>query len=183
MNAILLDRDGVIIRKAPDGEYIADWRNVEFLPGALEAIKLFHCSGYELIVVTNQRGVATGKIQIEKMHEIHSKIGAVIAKNGGLISAFYYCPHDYSDRCDCRKPRPGMLLRAAKDHSLILSNCWMIGDSLTDIAAGKSAGCKTALISPSVRPELSSNGADYDLADRSLALVARRIIGPSIARV
>lgn len=178
MNAILLDRDGVIVRKAPEGKYITDWRDVEFLPGALDAIQLLHRSGYKLIVVTNQRGLATGKIEIEKMHEIHSNIKTVVASNGGLISAVYYCPHDYSDQCDCRKPKTGMLLRAAVDHKLVLSNCWMIGDSLTDIAAGKSAGCKTALIFSPGTPGPSPT--DPDIVDGSLALVAKHITKDSL---
>lgn len=183
MNAILLDRDGVIIRKAPEGEYIADWLDVEFLPGALDAIQLFHHSGYKVVVVTNQRGVATGKIDIKKMHEIHANIEAAVVQNSGLISAIYYCPHDYSDQCGCRKPKPGMLLRAAVDHNLILSNCWMIGDSATDIAAGKKAGCKTALISSSIRLASCGEGLGSDVVGDSLALVAQHIIGSPLAPV
>lgn len=176
MNAILLDRDGVIIRKAPEGEYVTRWHDVEFLPGALDAIQLFHRNGYKLIVVTNQRGVATGKVDIENMHEIHKNIGAAVVRNGGFISAVYYCPHDYSDQCDCRKPKPGMLLRAAADHDLVLPNCWMIGDSPTDVAAGKSVGCKTALIASSVQPRLSGESLEPDLIGDSLVLVATQII-------
>lgn len=181
MNAILLDRDGVIIRKAPEGEYIANWHDVEFLPGALDAIQLLHRSGYKLIIVTNQRGVATGKIDIKRMHEIHTNIEAAAVRNGGLISAVYYCPHDYSDRCDCRKPKPGMLLRAAVDHELALSKCWMIGDRPADVAAGKSAGCKTAFISTAGQI-VSSEGLDSDVTGDSLAFVAKRIIGPFVDR-
>jgi|SRR6185312_6501529 len=182
MNAILLDRDGVIIRKAPEGEYITDWHDVEFFPEALDAIHLFHRNGYKLIVVTNQRGVATKKIDINKMHEIHTNIAAAAVKSGGLISAVYYCPHDYTDDCDCRKPKPGMLFRAAVDHNLVLSNCWMIGDSPSDIAAGKNAGCRTAFIS-SLDRYRSCEGCVPDLTDDSLALIADRIIRSSAARM
>jgi D-glycero-D-manno-heptose 1,7-bisphosphate phosphatase len=149
MSAIFLDRDGVIIRKAPDGEYVADWSEAEFLPGSLDAIAAIHRFGYKVIIVTNQRGIATGKIHLSKVNEIHTRISEIVAKSGGYITAIYYCPHDTSERCACRKPSPGMLLQAAAEHEVRLSDCWMVGDSLTDIAAGKGVGCKTALITQS----------------------------------
>lgn len=174
MSAIFLDRDGVIIRKAPDGEYVADWCEVEFLPGSLDAIAAIHQFGYKVIIVTNQRGVATGKIQLSKVKEIHAKIREVVANSGGNISAIYYCPHDTSDGCACRKPKPGMLLQAAAEHQVRLPECWMVGDTAADIAAGKSVGCKTALIAQS---EGFQQWAEKpDIWAGSLALAAKRIL-------
>jgi D-glycero-D-manno-heptose 1,7-bisphosphate phosphatase len=136
MSAIFLDRDGVVIRKAPDGEYVTDWCEVEFLQGSSEAIAAFCRFGYKVIIVTNQRGVATGKIELPKLKEIHAKMKDVINKCGGNVSGIYICPHDISEGCACRKPKAGMLLRAAADHQLRLSECWMVGDAETDVAAG-----------------------------------------------
>lgn len=175
MNAIFLDRDGVIIRKALDGEYVADWSEVEFLRGSSEAIAAFCCFGYKVIVVTNQRGIATGKIELSKLNEIHSRMLDVIASCGGSISGIYCCPHDISEDCSCRKPKPGMLLQAAAEHQLHLADCWMVGDTETDIAAGKSAGCKTALITHS--EEFQQWALKPDISAQSLELAADRILG------
>jgi D-glycero-D-manno-heptose 1,7-bisphosphate phosphatase len=174
LSAIFLDRDGVIIQKAPDGEYVADWCEVKFLAGSLDAIAEFNRFGYKVMIVTNQRGVATGKIQLTKVKEIHTRLREVIAGHGGKISGIYFCPHDTLEGCTCRKPKPGMLLQAAAEHKLRLSKCWMVGDASTDIAAGKSAGCKTALIT---RSEGFQRWTEKpDIWAKSLALAARRIL-------
>ena len=174
MSGIFLDRDGVIIRKAPEGEYVSGWSDVEFLPGSLKAIAALRHFGHKLIVVTNQRGVATGKIQLSKLEDIHARMKEVIASHGGDISEIYYCPHDISECCTCRKPKPGMLLRAAAEHQWRLPDCWMVGDAATDIEAGKRAGCKTALISG--YPESSCPDAPPDLCEQSLVLAVSRIL-------
>ena len=146
MRAIFLDRDGVVIRKAPEGDYVKNWNEVEFLPGSLQAIAALSRHGHKVIIITNQRGVATGKIERSQLDDIHAKLRDVVRRNGGEITEIYHCPHDKFERCTCRKPKPGMLLRAAREHQLRLSECWMIGDAASDIEAGKSVGCKTALI-------------------------------------
>ncbi len=174
MNAVFLDRDGVIIRKAPEGEYITGWSEVEFLPGSVDAIRTLHRYGFKVIVVTNQRGVATGKIKLSSLEDIHARMRTVIAENGAVISAIDYCPHNTSDDCDCRKPKPGMLLRAAKAHGLSLSKCWMVGDTATEIEAGNRAGCKTALIG--AYPESNGSNALPDLCEQSLELAVNRIL-------
>jgi D-glycero-D-manno-heptose 1,7-bisphosphate phosphatase len=174
MNAIFLDRDGVIIRKAPEGEYVSDWSEVEFLPGSLDAIAAIHHFGYKVIIVTNQRGVATGKLQLNKVKEIHIKMKEVVAHSGGQISAIYYCPHDTSEHCMCRKPKPGMLLRAADEHHVRLPECWMVGDAAADIAAGKSVGCKTALIAQ--YEGFQQWEKKPDIWARTLALAAKSIL-------
>ena len=175
MTAIFLDRDGVVIRKASDGNYVSNWCEVEFLPGAVEAIAAFCHFGYKVIIVTNQRGLATGRIQLSKLEEIHAKMKEVISSYGGDVSGIYCCPHDISEGCPCRKPEPGMLLQAAAEHQLILPECWMVGDAATDIVAGKSVGCKTALISQCTE---SQEWADKpDICVGSLALAAKHILG------
>jgi D-glycero-D-manno-heptose 1,7-bisphosphate phosphatase len=164
----------VIIRKAPEGEYVTEWREVEFLPGSLQAIFALHRRGFAVIVVTNQRGLATGKLQQEKVDEIHARLRETVAQSGGHISGIYCCPHDAWEACPCRKPKPGMLLQAAAKHRLHLPACWMVGDSASDIAAGKSTGCKTALISSSQSFEPWAEQAD--ICAESLALAAECIL-------
>ena len=144
--AIFLDRDGVIIRKAPEGEYISRSEDVEVIPGALEAIAEFYRAGFKIIIATNQRGIALGKIGARELEGIHHRLCLQLAEWNVNVTGIYFCPHDESEQCFCRKPRPGMLLQAASEHGLCLPICWMIGDSESDIAAGVLAGCKTAWI-------------------------------------
>ena len=152
--AVFLDRDGTINR------YEGFLRNIEefeLLPGVIEAIKKINISGYLAIVVTNQPVVARGELTYEQLHEIHNKMETLLGREGAYIDAIYYCPHHphkgYKGEvlklkfdCDCRKPKPGMLLKAAMDFNIDLESSWMIGDSENDIKAGKASGCKTALI-------------------------------------
>jgi D-glycero-D-manno-heptose 1,7-bisphosphate phosphatase len=144
--AVFLDRDGVINRKAPDGEYIRNWSEIQFIPGAVKAVASLNCAGYKVFVVTNQRGLATLRIKMADLFDIHSRMQEAFAINGAVISQIYYCPHDISAMCTCRKPQPGMLKRAAHEHNLDLQTSWMIGDSLTDVEAGDNAGCRTVLL-------------------------------------
>lgn len=181
MSGIFLDRDGVIIRKAPDGEYIINADEMEFLPGSPEAIAELSRSGFKVIVVTNQRGVATGKIKLADLEDIHDRVKQIVASLGGDVCDIYYCPHDVSEGCTCRKPKAGMLLRAAEKYQLPLSECWMVGDTPTDITAGKSAGCKTALITQAA--EFSSWVEQPDIWAESLASVAKRILGNASRQV
>jgi D-glycero-D-manno-heptose 1,7-bisphosphate phosphatase len=174
---IFLDRDGVIIRKAPEGEYITQWAEVEFLPDSLEAIACLHRSGFKVIIVTNQRGVATGKMSIANLEEIHRNIRLAIADRGGVVSGIYCCTHDISESCFCRKPKPGMILRAAKEFRLNLADCWMVGDTTADIEAGKRAGCKTALITQGVK--LTNVTEKPDIQSQSLMELAQQILGSS----
>ncbi len=180
---IFLDRDGVIIRKAADGEYITNTSEMKFLPGSLEAIAELNRCGFEIIVVTNQRGVATGKIKLQDLEDIHARLKYAVASLGGNICDIFYCAHDVSEGCMCRKPEAGMLLRAAKKYDLLLSECWMVGDAATDITAGKRAGCKTVLITQSGeflswvdQPDIGADSLS-SAAERILCFVSRKV-GP-----
>ena len=152
--AIFLDRDGTI------NKYVGFLRNIddfELLPGVAEAIKKINSSGYLAIVVTNQPVIARGEVTFEQLEEIHNKMETLLGQEGASLDAIYFCPH-HPDKgfvgevpelkidCDCRKPKPGMLLKAAEDFNIDLSLSWMIGDGNHDIGAGKNAGCHTALI-------------------------------------
>jgi len=142
--AIFLDRDGVINRAVVrDGKPYPpkNLREMEILPGVLEAMVLLHEAGFMLIVVTNQPDVARGTTPKAVVEEINQSLASLLP-----IDEFRTCYHDSGDGCDCRKPLPGALLAAAKQHNIDLSNSYMIGDRWRDIEAGKHAGCQTIFI-------------------------------------
>jgi D-glycero-D-manno-heptose 1,7-bisphosphate phosphatase len=144
--AAFLDRDGVINRKAREGEYVIRWEDMEILPGVASAITLLNRAGFRVIVVSNQRCVAKGLITIADLEALHRRMCKTLASDGATIDAIYYCPHEKSPPCRCRKPQPGMLLDAARDHDIDLAASWMIGDSDADVEAGRKAGCMTAVV-------------------------------------
>lgn len=135
---IFLDRDGVIIENRLD--YVRSWKDVEFLPGALTALVKLASTPYKIIVVTNQSAVGRGILTFEEAETISNQILSVIKENGGRIDAYYVCPHAPEEECSCRKPKPGMLLAAAQELQIDLQNSLMVGDALTDMQAGQSAG-------------------------------------------
>ena len=108
---IFLDRDGVINKKMPDGDYVKNWAEFEFIPQAIEALKFLSDNGYKIFVITNQRGVARGLMTKQNMEEIHSNMEAELRKRGINIEGIYYCAHNIEDNCECRKPKPGLILR------------------------------------------------------------------------
>jgi D-glycero-D-manno-heptose 1,7-bisphosphate phosphatase len=170
--AVFLDRDGVINRKAPDGQYITRWEDFEFLPRVAEAIALLNRALFSVIIVSNQRGVAKGLLTSEELERIHRRMIEHLAASHASVLAVYYCPHNISRACACRKPAPGMLLQAAREHQIDLPNSWMVGDSDIDIQAGRNAGCKTARILRSeVIPEIEA-----DLSVSSLFEAAQKLI-------
>lgn len=152
--AIFLDRDGTI------NKYVGFLRNIddfELLPKVADAIQKVNTSGYLAIVVTNQPIIARGEITYEQLQEIHNKMETLLGIEGAYLDAIYFCPHhphkgyegevpELKIECECRKPKPGMLLEAAKDFNIDLSQSWIVGDGENDIKAGKAAGCRTALI-------------------------------------
>jgi D-glycero-D-manno-heptose 1,7-bisphosphate phosphatase len=146
MRYIFLDRDGVLNRKPPEGGYVTRWSEFAWIPGSIEAIARLNRAGFRVLVVTNQRGIALGLYTEDGLGEIHRNMRADLAKHGAHVDAIYYCPHD-RDVCDCRKPGTGMFEQARRDFPDITGeNSIMIGDSHTDIQAGKSFGMKTIFI-------------------------------------
>jgi D-glycero-D-manno-heptose 1,7-bisphosphate phosphatase len=143
---IFIDRDGVINKKMPEGDYVKTWSEFEFLPGAIEALKMLYEAGYSIFVITNQRGIARGIMRKEDLDDIHNRMAIELEKYGVKLVGIYYCPHNDEDNCDCRKPKPGLLLRAAKEHNFDLKDSIFIGDSIKDIQAGINAGCRTILV-------------------------------------
>jgi len=170
--AAFLDRDGVINRKAPEGQYVTRWADMEFLPGTRDAIRLLNDAGFLVVVVSNQRCVAKGLITREELESMHARMCREFHAAGATIDAVYYCPHENQPPCACRKPQPGMLLDAARAHDVYLGASWMIGDSERDVQAGRNAGCKTAQV---VAEEQSASGC-ADLVATSLLDAIRKIL-------
>ena len=146
---MLLDRDGVLNKKATRARYVRTWEEFEWLPGALEALRLFSEAGYRVIVISNQAGIGRGTMKEEDVRVIHARMRAEAAAAGGRIDAVYYCPHGREDGCDCRKPKPGMLLQAQQDFALNLRQVVFIGDDVRDGQAGAAAGCRWMQVTPS----------------------------------
>ncbi len=145
---IFLDRDGVINKKMPPGDYVKKWEEFEFLPGAIEALKLLTENGYQIFIISNQAGVARGKMTPDNLWEIEHKMEEGIGRVGAKVSGFYYCLHGWDEGCECRKPKPGLLFQAALDHFIHLPDAVFVGDDPKDREAGDVAGAKTMLVTP-----------------------------------
>lgn len=152
--AVFLDRDGTINKYVG---FLRDIDQFELIEGVAEAIKRINASGCLCIVVTNQPVIARGEVTVPQLEEIHNKMETLLGLEGAYIDGLYYCPHhphkgfegeipELKFDCECRKPKPGMLLKAAEDFNIDLSKSWMVGDGENDIKAGENAGCKTCLI-------------------------------------
>jgi|ERR1043165_3949494 D-glycero-D-manno-heptose 1,7-bisphosphate phosphatase len=170
--AVFLDRDGVINRKAPEGEYVTCWEQMDFFPGAAHAIALLNRAGFRVIVISNQRCVAKGLITRTGVERLHDRMRHALSLAGAIVDAIYYCPHEKDDHCHCRKPQPGMLLRAKQEHGIDLAASWMIGDSETDVEAGRSAGCRTARL----LQDAPETGSRADLFATFLLEATRKIL-------
>ncbi|WP_026659367.1 HAD-IIIA family hydrolase [Butyrivibrio sp. AC2005] len=152
--AVFLDRDGTINKYVG---FLRDIDEFELLPGVSKAIRKINESGYLVIVVTNQPVIARGEVTYEELNEIHNKMETLLGQDGAYLDAIYYCPHhpdsgyegevkELKIHCECRKPKPGMLLKAAEDYNISLSESFMVGDGENDIIAGATAGCKSIRI-------------------------------------
>lgn len=170
--AAFLDRDGVLIRKAPEGQYVTRWDDSEVLPGAIEAVGLFNDTGVMVVVISNQRCVGRGLVTAEEVDALHARMRIVFRTAGARIDDIYYCPHDAEPPCPCRKPEPGMLLEAARVYDIDLQDSWMIGDSESDVRAGHAAGCKTVRL---IDAEVADSGTG-DLRATSLLDATREIL-------
>ena len=143
---VFLDRDGVINRKLPEGQYVSSWQHFELLPGVPEAIAKLNQAGLRVLVVTNQRGIALGLYAPSDVDHLHIQLNERLARSGAHIDSFYFCPHN-KGQCNCRKPLPGLFEQAQKDFPEIRpETSLIIGDSLSDIEFGKNLGLKTIFI-------------------------------------
>lgn len=141
--AVFLDKDGTLIDDVP---YSVDPSRITLARGAAAGVRRLSRLGYRLLVVSNQPGVALGRFDAGALVAVEQRLTRLLQEQGARLAGFYYCPHAPDDGCACRKPRPGMLLRAAADQRIDLAASWMIGDILDDVEAGVRAGCRTILI-------------------------------------
>ena len=171
--AAFVDRDGVLIK---DVHHLRSASQIEILPGVPESLGRLRNAGWAVVAVTNQSAVARGLVTEDELREIHRVLEAQLESRGAALDAIYYCPHHpegavaaYRVECDCRKPQPGLLLRAAADLGIDLSASVMVGDAASDVEAGRRAGCRTVLIRSAEAP---AGGRDpretrrRDMADR-----------------
>jgi histidinol-phosphate phosphatase family protein len=179
--AVFLDKDGTLIEDIP---YNVDPEKIRLAPGAAEGLAMLHESGYRLVVVSNQSGVARGHFAEQALAGVERSLRRLLEAFGVPLDGFYYCPHHpdgtvapYAVECSCRKPAPGMLRRAAAELRLDLSESWMIGDILDDVECGRRAGCRTVLIDNGNETKWKSGRRrrpHHVVAD--LAEAARRIV-------
>lgn len=138
--AIFFDRDGVINKERKD--YVKTVSELEIFPNIVIPIKKLIKMGFLIVVITNQSAINRGFTTHQDVSDIHSRIQQFLQKNDARIDNFYYCPHKPDEHCDCRKPNPGLILRAVSELKIDLQKSWMIGDNETDVEAAVKAGCK-----------------------------------------
>ena len=148
--AVFLDRDGTLIEEV---NYLSAPEQVKLIPGAADAVRRLNTAGVLVVVVTNQAGVARGYFSESRVGKVHAHLSALLAEHSAHIDAYFHCPHHptegvgaYRVACECRKPKPGLLLTAARELNIDLAQSWMIGDKLCDAEAGAAAGCRTILV-------------------------------------
>ena len=166
--AVFLDRDGTIVE---DVNYLADPEELRLLDGAAEALRRLQDAGFLLLVTTNQSGVARGYLSEDKLCHIHEVLRDMLREHGVRLDDCYYCPHlpdgpveHYARRCECRKPKPGLLEAAAREHGVQVGRSWVVGDSERDVEAGRRAGCRTILLSGEQHPETHAEAVVPDLS-------------------
>lgn len=160
MKAVFLDRDGTINVGVPTYERVDSLEKVQLLPNTLEALRMLANLDYSVFLITNQAGIAEGLITLEEFEEINNKVLRLIAPSGITILKTYLCPHGEDSACECRKPKPTLLLDAAKEFDIDLPNSWFIGDRPSDVMTGVNAGTETILVKTGV-PTVESDEATF----------------------
>jgi D-glycero-D-manno-heptose 1,7-bisphosphate phosphatase len=176
LRTVFLDRDGTINVKAPEGEYIRSPADLVLLPGAAQALAALNAAQLRTILVTNQRWLSENSADPDCYSAVHARLEQLLAREGARLDAAYHCPHA-AGVCDCRKPGAGMLLRAAREHGLDLSEAVIVGDSDADLRAGRSAGTATILIRADGRPTASADAVVGDLG-AAVSLILRMRTDP-----
>jgi len=173
---VILDRDGTVV---VDRRYLSDPAGLEFLPGAAEGLRQLHECGYRLVVITNQSGVGRGLLSLQRLYEIHERFREMVGAVGVRLEEIYFCPHIPEDNCACRKPRLGLLMRAASELHFNPANTIVVGDKVSDVEFGRRAGATTILIAsePSdTHGEAWHGEAAPDFISSDLAGAARTIV-------
>jgi D-glycero-D-manno-heptose 1,7-bisphosphate phosphatase len=169
---ILLDRDGTIIAEK---NYLSSVDQIELLPGTVEGLRSLQDAGFGLIVITNQSGIARGKLTLHTLAGIHAELQRQLREGGVRIDAFYHCPHVPEDRCACRKPAPLLARRAAADFGFDLEHSFVIGDKPSDIELGKNCGARTILVRTGYGRQHEAAGLVADFIADDLMEAARYI--------
>ena len=146
MRYLILDRDGVINYNPPNMGYVCDWSEFTFLKSSIRAIRDLTNAGFNILIATNQAGIGRGIFTKKQLLEIHSNMVSTLREAGGIITKIYFCPHHPDAGCDCRKPKPGMLRKATQEHEFDPSITHFIGDSISDIQAGRNARMSPVLV-------------------------------------
>lgn len=176
---VLLDRDGTLIAEK---HYLASVDGIELLPGAVAGLRELQDAGHGLIVITNQSGIARGKLTLQTLAAIHDEIRLRLEREGVHLAAFYFCPHGPSEECSCRKPKPGMALRAAADFAFDLGESIVIGDKPADIELGRNCGATTILVRTGYGRETEAAGCQADYIAGDLWEAARFVLEQAAAR-
>ncbi|SRR5579884_143417 len=179
--AVFLDKDGTLVEDVP---YNVDPARIRLAPGAVEGLQLLHAAGYRLVVVSNQSGVARGYFSERALRRVARRLRELLAGAGIPLAGFYYCPHHpqgrvprYARACICRKPAPGLIVRAAQALGLDLARSWLVGDILHDVEAGHRAGCRAILLDNGHETEWELTPRRVpDARARDLAEAARLIL-------
>jgi D-glycero-D-manno-heptose 1,7-bisphosphate phosphatase len=179
--AVFLDRDGTLIQNL---HHASDPLRIEILPGVAGGLRELQARGYALLVVTNQGGVARGYYTFHDVQRMNAALDRALRDEGLRIDAYYFCPHHprgtvsaFAGLCLCRKPRPGLLLRAASDLDLDLQASWLIGNATRDVLAGHAAGCRTVLVGGD-----PANASGADVVAASIEEAAGAILRPGEPR-
>ena len=182
--AIFLDRDGVICENRPD--HVKSWSEFVFIPGSVEALASLTRAKRRLFIVTNQAAVGRTLMTRRTLDDIHERMLGVLEGSGARIEAILVCPHHPDDRCECRKPKAGLLLEAGLKHGVDIESSFIVGDSRTDVQAGITAGCRTVLVRTGRGAETERDRSwgrrapDFiadDLVDAAIWILAQQIIG------
>jgi histidinol-phosphate phosphatase family protein len=183
--AVFLDKDGTLVDDVP---YNVEPGRMRLARGAAEAVRALHEAGYLLVVVSNQSGIARGLFAETALTAVEARLRELLAGAGAPLRGFYYCPHHpagtaagYAIACACRKPAPGLLARAAREHRIALPRSWLVGDILDDVEAGRRAGCRTVLLDNGGETEWRRGpGREPDHVARHLGEAARLILAAEV---
>ena len=175
VRTVFLDRDGTINLKRPEGEYVTSPGELVLLPGAAQAIASLNAAGMRTVLVTNQSWLSRSPDNAARYAAVHARLEQLLAAEGARLDAAYRCPHA-RETCDCRKPLPGLLLRAAREHQIDLSRAVMIGDRDSDLMAGRAAGTSVILVRPGAVAGAGDALAGADIVAEDLSAAVRLIL-------
>jgi D-glycero-D-manno-heptose 1,7-bisphosphate phosphatase len=173
MKLIILDRDGVINHDRDD--YVKSAEECVPINGSIDAIVRLNKAGFTVVIATNQAGLAKGKFELDDLEAMHEKITGLVEEKGGELGGIFYCPHHPDDKCKCRKPMPGMLDAIEAEFNTSVESSYFIGDSLRDLQAGVTKGCKPILVKTGNGEKTLAQLADSDLQTDAPLISAQQV--------